>query len=294
MMFESGVNLMKEKTSEKIITYVLAILLAIVILAPFYWLVVSSISSKADLLSTPINFFPKKIYTENFKKIFTGGLNISGGEVPPFGTALKNSIVVAGLTSIVCMIVGSLAGYAFARMRFFLDNQLFVLIIAIRMLPEIATIIPLYFIMKSLNLINTITCLVLVYTSFTLPFVIWMMESYFETIPIEIEDAAAIDGLNRFGIFTRIMLPLSLPGIVTTLIFTFLTAWDEFLFALIMTSTYQSKTLTVAISEFTTRHMIDYGLMMTGGLLAALPPMLIALVLQKYIISGLTSGAIKG
>ena len=162
------------------------------------------------------------------------------------------------------------------------------------MLPEIATIIPLYFIMKSLNLINTITCLVLVYTSFTLPFVIWMMESYFETIPIEIEDAAAIDGLNRFGIFTRIMLPLSLPGIVTTLIFTFLTAWDEFLFALIMTSTYQSKTLTVAISEFTTRHMIDYGLMMTGGLLAALPPMLIALVLQKYIISGLTSGAIKG
>jgi multiple sugar transport system permease protein len=294
MMFESGVNLMKEKTSEKIITYVLAILLAIVILAPFYWLVISSISSKADLLSTPINFFPKKIYTENFKKIFTGGLNISGGEVPPFGTALKNSIVVAGLTSIVCMIVGSLAGYAFARMRFFLDNQLFVLIIAIRMLPEIATIIPLYFIMKSLNLINTITCLVLVYTSFTLPFVIWMMESYFETIPIEIEDAAAIDGLNRFGIFTRIMLPLSLPGIVTTLIFTFLTAWDEFLFALIMTSTYQSKTLTVAISEFTTRHMIDYGLMMTGGLLAALPPMLIALVLQKYIISGLTSGAIKG
>ncbi|HHY04743.1 MAG TPA: carbohydrate ABC transporter permease [Thermoanaerobacterales bacterium] len=285
---------MKEKTSEKIITYVLAILLAIVILAPFYWLVISSISSKADLLSTPINFFPKKIYTENFKKIFTGGLNISGGEVPPFGTALKNSIVVAGLTSIVCMIVGSLAGYAFARMRFFLDNQLFVLIIAIRMLPEIATIIPLYFIMKSLNLINTITCLVLVYTSFTLPFVIWMMESYFETIPIEIEDAAAIDGLNRFGIFTRIMLPLSLPGIVTTLIFTFLTAWDEFLFALIMTSTYQSKTLTVAISEFTTRHMIDYGLMMTGGLLAALPPMLIALVLQKYIISGLTSGAIKG
>jgi multiple sugar transport system permease protein len=179
-------------------------------------------------------------------------------------------------------------------MSFFLSNQLFIAIIALRMLPEIVTVVPLYIIMKKLGLNNTLLGLILVYTSFTLPFVIWMMESYFEAIPVELEDAASIDGLSRLGIFFKIIMPLSLPGLITTAIFTLLTAWDEFLFALIMTSTYQAKTLTVAISEFTTRHMIDYGLMMTGGLLSALPPLLVALALQKYIVSGLTSGAIKG
>ncbi|AYO29751.1 MAG: multiple sugar transport system permease protein [Thermoanaerobacteraceae bacterium] len=285
---------MKRKPLDEFFLYFFVFLFALIILAPFYWLVVSAFSSKAELLSVPIHWFPEKIYLGNITKIFQGGLNISGGEVPPFGTAVKNSIIVAGVTTLICITVGSLAAYAFGRMSFFLSNQLFIAIIALRMLPEIVTVVPLYIIMKKLGLNNTLLGLILVYTSFTLPFVIWMMESYFEAIPVELEDAASIDGLSRLGIFFKIIMPLSLPGLITTAIFTLLTAWDEFLFALIMTSTYQAKTLTVAISEFTTRHMIDYGLMMTGGLLSALPPLLVALALQKYIVSGLTSGAIKG
>ncbi|HHW02241.1 MAG TPA: carbohydrate ABC transporter permease [Thermoanaerobacterales bacterium] len=285
---------MKRKPLDEFFLYFFVFLFALIILAPFYWLVVSAFSSKAELLSVPIHWFPEKIYLGNITKIFQGGLNISGGEVPPFGTAVKNSIIVAGVTTLICITVGSLAAYAFGRMSFFLSNQLFIAIIALRMLPEIVTVVPLYIIMKKLGLNNTLLGLILVYTSFTLPFVIWMMESYFEAIPVELEDAASIDGLNKLGIFFKIVMPLSLPGLITTAIFTLLTAWDEFLFALIMTSTYQAKTLTVAISEFTTRHMIDYGLMMTGGLLSALPPLLVALALQKYIVSGLTSGAIKG
>lgn len=285
---------MKRKPLDEFFLYFFVFLFALIILAPFYWLVVSAFSSKAELLSVPIHWFPEKIYLGNITKIFQGGLNISGGEVPPFGTAVKNSIIVAGVTTLICITVGSLAAYAFGRMSFFLSNQLFIAIIALRMLPEIVTVVPLYIIMKKLGLNNTLLGLILVYTSFTLPFVIWMMESYFEAIPVELEDAASIDGLSRLGIFFKIVMPLSLPGLITTAIFTLLTAWDEFLFALIMTSTYQAKTLTVAISEFTTRHMIDYGLMMTGGLLSALPPLLVALALQKYIVSGLTSGAIKG
>jgi multiple sugar transport system permease protein len=285
---------MKRKPLDEFFLYFFVFLFALIILAPFYWLVVSAFSSKAELLSVPIHWFPEKIYLGNITKIFQGGLNISGGEVPPFGTAVKNSIIVAGVTTLICITTGSLAAYAFGRMSFFLSNQLFIAIIALRMLPEIVTVVPLYIIMKKLGLNNTLLGLILVYTSFTLPFVIWMMESYFEAIPVELEDAASIDGLSRLGIFFKIIMPLSLPGLITTAIFTLLTAWDEFLFALIMTSTYQAKTLTVAISEFTTRHMIDYGLMMTGGLLSALPPLLVALALQKYIVSGLTSGAIKG
>jgi len=285
---------MKRKPIDGFFLYFFVAVFAIIILAPIYWLLVSAFSSKAELLSVPVHWFPKQIYLGNFTKIFQGGLNISGGEVPPFGTAVKNSMIVAGVTTLICITIGGLAAYAFGRMRFFLSNQLFIAIIALRMLPEIVMVVPLYMIMKRLGLNNTLIGLILVYSCFTLPFVIWMMESYFESIPVELEDAASIDGLSRAGIFLKIIVPLSLPGLITTAIFTLLTAWDEFLFALIMTSTYEAKTLTVAISEFTTRHMIDYGLMMTGGLLSALPPLLIALALQKYIISGLTSGAVKG
>lgn len=280
---------------KKAVIGVSAFTLVLAILAPFAWLAISSISTKAELLSIPIHWFPKNPTLINYKKLLSGGItSLGGGEIPPFKDALKNSIIVSGSVTFICLAIGSLAAYAFATMEFWLKKQMMLVVIAIRMLPEIALVLPLYMIMRKLGIMDTQLVLIIVYSSFILPFVIWIMKSYFQTIPKELYEAAYIDGCSTISTLWRIILPVSLPGIVTTCIFALLTAWDEFLFALILTSTYNAKTLPVAISEFTTRHMVDYGLMATGGLIAAIPPIIVALLLQKYVINGLTEGSVKG
>jgi multiple sugar transport system permease protein len=160
------------------------------------------------------------------------------------------------------------------------------------MLPPIVIIISLFFIFSKLKLIDSVFGLILIYSSFIAPFVIWMMRAYFVTIPKDLEEAAMIDGCNRIGALFRIMLPLSVPGLVANGILSFLMAWEEFLFALILT-TRNAKTITVAIAEFTEKQYVDYGMMATGGVLGAIPPIIVTLIFGKYIISGLTSGAIK-
>jgi multiple sugar transport system permease protein len=144
------------------------------------------------------------------------------------------------------------------------------------------------------TLLNTPYILIITYLSFALPFAIWLMASFFQTIPIELEDAARIDGCTRLQTLWRIIMPISAPGLVSTGLFVFLTAWDEFFFALIFTSTVAAKTVPVAIAEFTGRYVVDVGGMMTGGVLAAIPPVLLSLIFQRYIVRGLTAGAVKG
>ena len=143
-------------------------------------------------------------------------------------------------------------------------------------------------------LLNTPYVLMLTYLTFTLPFAIWLMAAFFDTIPIELEDAALIDGASRLRTLFAIILPISAPGLVSTALFVFLSAWDEFFFALIFTSTVAAKTVPVAIAEFTGRYVSDVGAMMTGGVLAAIPPVLLSLFFARYIVSGLTAGAVKG
>ena len=162
------------------------------------------------------------------------------------------------------------------------------------MLPTVSIIIPLFVTGQKLGLLNTRLFLIVCYTTFSLPFTIWIMNGYFRTIPKEMEDAARIDGCSTMGLFMRIALPLAAPGLAATAIFTFLNAWDEFMMALIFTSTYSSKTLPIAVSEFVGRFSIDWGLMNAGGLVATLPPLVVALLMQKYLIEGLTAGAVKG
>jgi multiple sugar transport system permease protein len=264
------------------------------IFLPFLWLFISSISPKVELIAVPPHWIPHNPTADNYLKLLgSSSASISMGELPDFGTSLLNSSVVSLGATGLCLVVGIPAAYAFARLRFKMRNQLMLTVICLRMLPEIALVLPLYMIMRHLNLADTKIFLVIVYSSFVLPFVIWILRGYFETIPASMEEAALIDGAGRPAIIRHIVIPMALPGIITTVIFAMLACWDEFLFALIFTATYNSKTLTVAISEFTTRHMIDYGLMATGGIIASLPPILVALVLQRYIINGLTEGSVK-
>jgi multiple sugar transport system permease protein len=162
------------------------------------------------------------------------------------------------------------------------------------MIPEVSLIIPLYIAASSLQLINKPIVLIVAYLSFSLPYAIWMMAAFFQTVPIELEDAARIDGCSRLGILWRVVMPISVPGLISTAMFVFLLAWDEFFYALIFTSTLAAKTVPVAIAEFVGRYAVNITGMMAGGIIAALPPVILGLIFQRYIVSGMTAGAVKG
>lgn len=285
------------KTSRRIATTVLYLLLTVVALlviyAPIAWLFLASISTRADLLATPPRWIPENPTLKNYLDILVPGTAVS--EVArTFKITLGNSLLVALTTTIISLVIGSLAAYALARLRLPFRNAVFFGVLSVRMIPEISLVIPLYIIAARLSILNKPIVLILTYLSFALPFTIWMLTTFFETVPEELEDAALIDGSSRLNTLFRVVIPVAAPGIISTALFTFLLAWDEFFFALIFTSTVAAKTVPVAIAEFTGRYAVDITAMMTGGILAALPPVILALIFQRFIVSGLSAGAVKG
>jgi multiple sugar transport system permease protein len=282
---------MRPSRRYRIFIHVAAALVSLIFLAPFAWMLLASISPQKDLLSVPLDWTPNHISFERYREIFT-----AHGDNPfaNFRSALLNSIIVATSAVAISVTVGIFGAYSLARLRFRAQRPMLLVFLSTYMVPPIALVIPLYLIMVNLNLLDTRLGLVIVYCTFTTPFVIWIMGNFFRTIPHELEDAARVDGCTRVGALFRVILPLARPGLLATMLFAFLVAWDEFLYALIFTSTTASKTAPVAIAEFAGRFTTDFGLQAAGGILAALPPVLIALVFQRYIVSGLASGAVKG
>jgi len=269
------------------------ILVMVFIFLPVMWLIISSISTRSELLSVPIHWIPENPTLENYISILVPGRSTS--EVArTFKITLRNSLVVATTVTFVSLLAGSLAAYALVRVRFRFSEILLIGIIGTRMIPEVSLVIPLYILATRIGIYNTPMVLMATYLCFSLPFAIWLLAAFFQTIPLELEDAARIDGCSRIRTLFQIILPISAPGLVSTALFVFLLAWDEFFFALIFTSTVAAKTVPVAIAEFTGRYVVDVTAMMTGGVLAAIPPVILALVFQRYIVSGLTAGAVKG
>lgn len=283
----------KRRSLPRLLLGVAALVVLLFIYAPVAWLVISSISTRAELLSVPPHWVPRAPTFQNYINIFTAGPG-TPDVFRVFRQTLLNSIIVSTCVMVISLFLGILAAYAFARIDFRGRRAGLLTILGTKMIPEVSVVIPLYLVASGLGLINTKAVLIILYLSFTLPFVIWIMTSFFQTIPRELEDAARVDGCSHLGTLWRIILPISGPGIAATSIFAFLMAWDEFFFALIFTSTTAAKTVPVAIAEFTGRYAVDYGAMTTGGVLAAIPPILIALLFQRYIVSGLTAGAVKG
>jgi multiple sugar transport system permease protein len=281
------------KTSRTLLQVLLVIPVILFIYLPVAWLIISSISTRSELLSTPIHWIPQQPTIQNYINIIAPGKNAS--EVAKtFRITLWNSLLVASSVTVIALTLGSLASYALVRLRFPFRQSMLIGILGTRMIPEISLVIPLYLFATRFGLYNSPAILIITYLSFALPFAIWLMAAFFNTIPVELEDAARIDGCNRIETLFRIIMPISAPGLVSTGLFVFLTAWDEFFFALILTSTVSAKTVPVAIAEFTGRYVVDVGGMMTGGVLAAIPPVLLSLIFQRYIVSGLTAGAVKG
>lgn len=287
-----------KRTVRGLLLFLLTIPVYLFIFAPVAYLLLASISTRSELLSVPIHWIPENPTLKNYLDILTPGTATS--EVArTFKATLRNSFIVASSVTVISLMVGSLAAYALSRLRVPFRNWLLLGIMGTRMIPEVSLVIPLYILAAQVRLfnrplLNTPYVLILTYLSFALPFAIWLMAAFFETIPIELEDAALIDGASRLRTLVSVILPISAPGLVSTSLFIFLTAWDEFFFALIFTSTVAAKTVPVAIAEFTGRYVVDVGAMMTGGVLAAIPPVLLSLVFARYIVSGLTAGAVKG
>ncbi|WP_270619449.1 carbohydrate ABC transporter permease [Paenibacillus macerans] len=283
---------MERTRAQKFWIYVGVSLIMLFTALPLLLLVIATFSSSGDLNAKTLHLWPAEWTFDNYSRVFSG--EASDGSLPPFLTAMKNSVVVALSSTLLTLFIGMFAAYACARFRFRGRDALLVSILGFRMVPEVVLLIPLYVIFARMGMINHKPALIVIYMAFNLPYVIWMMQTYFRSIPRSMEESAQIDGVSPLGILFKFLLPLSLPGLVATGIFVLLIAWDEFMFASIFTSTYDAKTITVAISEFSKRGMIDFGMQITGGLLASLPPIALALFLQKYIISGLSEGSEKG
>ena len=273
--------------------YALVLLIVVYVLAPYLWMVISSISTKVDLMEVPLKFIPRHPTLQNYKDMLLGTSNSTTDAASQFMYAMKNSAIVTVCVTAVSMAVGILASYTFSRFRFRFKQQTFMAILFTQMIPPIAIIIPLYMIMLRAKLLDNIWALTVVYLSFVLPFVIWIMKGYIDGIPTELEESAMIDGCGRLRSFFLIVLPVASTGLAATTIFAFIISWNEFFYALNFTS-LAAKTLPVLITEFSSKYGADYILTCTSGVIASLPPVLLALIFQKYIIAGLTSGAVKG
>ena len=271
--------------------YAIAAVVIFVALAPIVWLAIASITPSDALLEKPLRFFPAQVDLSRWNAIFTQGEHSPAGG---FRVSMLNSLVIAFGTVVVSLLVGIPGAYAFSRLRFRGRRTALMTFLATYMVPTIALVIPLYLIMANLHLLNTRIGLIIVYSSFVTPFVLWSLSNYMDGVPRELDEAATIDGAGRLRILWSVLLPLTRPGIFAAILFATLLCWDEFLYALIFTSTTASKTIPVAVAEFSGKFSTDFGLVAAGGVLAALPPVFIALAFQRYLVAGLVSGAVKG
>lgn len=270
----------------------LGLILAVLILAPVAWMFLSSVMLPVDLTAKPLKLIPETITFERYRQVFQSVTTSDPAYV--FRIALKNSFIIAASVTVLSLLIGTLSAYAFARIRFRGKGSLMLLILFTYMLPPAALIIPLYRIYNSLGLLDRRWPLVILYLSFIIPFIIWVMQDFFGSISASFEEAAQVDGATRLQTLFYIFLPIARPGAIATGILAFLMSWDEFFYALIFTSSLSSKTMTIAIAEFNGKFTIDYGMISVAGILGSAIPVLITVIFQKYIVMGMTAGGVKG
>ena len=253
-------------------------------LAPFAWQVVTSLKPPAELESLP-PVLPASPTFAHYEAIFA---------TQPFGRLLANSFAVAGATTLAALALGSLAAFALTRLRPPGHRQMLVGAIALSMLPPIATVSPLFILVNAAGLRDTLAGLALVYTGFALPLATWLMAQFFRGIPAEIYVAARVDGCSAARAFRRVMLPLAAPGLAATGLLVFVFAWNEFLFALTLTSSVAARTVPVGIALFPGIHDVPWGEIAAGSVVATLPVVALAIAFQRRVLEGLTAGAVKG
>ncbi len=256
-------------------------------LLPVYWMMTISLKSEVDQFAVPPKWFAFWPTLAHYRDAFVER---------SFGQYLVTSAVVAVLSTACALLLGTLAAYGLARFRLprRLNTRVALWILSTRMFPPIVTAVPLFLLMNDLELLDTWAALVIVYTAFNLPFVVWMMRGFFQEIPRELEEAARVDGDTRLGALRRVILPLVAPGLAATAVFCLIISWNEFLFALTLTQTDNAMTLPVGIAGRVTQYEIEWGVMSAAGVVAMIPILVFALAVQRYLVRGLSLGAVKG
>jgi multiple sugar transport system permease protein len=263
-------------------TAVAAIAFAI---TPLLWMILTSVKTNREI-TQDTSLIPESLTIANYVSLFSGR---------EFGAYLANSIIVTSASVAIALILGTQAAYVLARFRLRAGMHRYVgfSLLMVRLLPPIVIIIPIFLVAQQLGLLNTQLSLIIVYAAFNVTIVVWMMESFFREIPVDLEEAAMVDGDTRFTAFRRIVLPLAAPGLVATGIFAVITTYNEFLFALVLTSTPSAETMPIGAATLIGRINVDWGAMSAAGVVGALPIVVFSLFVQKHLVRGLTMGAVK-
>jgi multiple sugar transport system permease protein len=274
----------RHQTVRLVFIYLAVLLLFLFVMAPVAWLVIMSVSSSQDLVTVPLRWLPHRLDLSRYVRVLTADTL--------FLYALRNSLISAAAASLFAMAVAIPAAYAFARRR--APIAILFLILGTFMIPPIVYVLPLYQTLGAVGLLDSKTGLVAVYTAFLLPYAVWLSKSAIDALPVATEEAAMLDGGGTLTILRHVVLPVARPALMATAMLSFLTAWDEFFYALIFTTGETAKTLPVAIADYASGRVTDYGMVSTVGVLAAIPPILLALLFQKSLIAGLSAGSVKG
>ena len=287
-----------------------SVLFVIYVLAPISWLLSSSVQSEAEITSVPPHWIAHQPTLENFQAIFQArdkvvtyenrrqGDSATGGYIPSTAKDLLpsmwNSLIVAVAVVILNLLVSVPAAYALAKIRFIGRTGSIYFMLTTRVIPDIALVVPFFLFVQRLGLLDNLLSLIITYLAITVPFSIFILTGYFESLPNELDKAARVDGCSRLQTLVLVFLPLALPSLVAVVLFTFLTSWNEFLLALMFTQTAASQTMPIVVASFTSDFTISFSFINAAGVLAIVPPVLIAILFERYIVSGLTAGAVKG
>ncbi|HJV82244.1 carbohydrate ABC transporter permease [Noviherbaspirillum sp.] len=290
--------------------FIASVLFIVYVLAPIGWLVSSSFQSEAEITSVPPHWVPHAPTMDNFNAIFKAKENVvtyetrkegdtaTGGFIPSTAKNLLpsmwNSFIVAIAVVILNLLVSVPAAYAMAKIRFIGRSTSIYFMLTTRVIPDIALVVPFFLFVQKLGLLDNLLSLIITYLAITVPFSIFILLGYFESLPDELDKAARVDGCSRFQTLTLVFLPLALPSLVAVVLFTFLTSWNEFLLALMFTQTPASQTMPIVVASFTSDFTISFSFINAAGVLAIIPPVIIAIMFERYIVSGLTAGAVKG
>ena len=265
--------------------YWCAAILLIFTAFPFFWMVSTSFKSLREIFVYPPYFLPKDFTLANFARLF---------EQTRFLTYFKNSVFVSTLTVVFTMAIATAGAYSLTRFRFYGREKIAGLILFTYMFAPIMIIIPFYVLIKKIGIANTHLALIMAYTAFCLPFSLWLLRTFFQSIPLVLEEAALVDGATRLRAVVHVILPLALPGIIATAIFTFILAWNDYIFVRILITSDNLKTLSVGIADLYNATVIDWGMIMSGGMLITIPVLVFFIFIQRYLIAGWGTGAVKG
>lgn len=277
--------MIKKVSSWSVFVFIFGVCFTCFFVFPVYWNVLTSIKPPGEVATIPAQLISLKIYLKRYVDLFVQ---------TPFGLNIRNSLIIASFSTGLCLSISTVGSYALARIKMRGRRTMLLVLLFLSMLPGVAIIAPLYLMFKSWGLINTHFCLIITYAAFFVPFSTWILTSFFRTIPVELEDAAALDGCSPLQTLRKVIIPLSAPAIFTTTILIFIFAWNEFLFALTFANTHSVITAPVGIFLFQGYHEIPWGEMSTAAAIVSLPVVIVVVVCQRYIVEGLTSGALKG